>query len=378
MAGPEASIRPLGLFPADDNHAILLYKADKSIRLGRKSISVDDSSLIRAILIDLTEGEISVQDSVSEVLLKGLPAVHGNQWLLKSGEKNGNYFMAYGLSTPLQLPSNLKWSLAYIDGNGHRLWEFHLPENQNIRKLEILPGGNCLVVGNDIQRSGDQNIFFSLWNEYGQEVWHRSLGGKSDDEALSASHDLEGNLFISGYFSADSSFLGNTRDLSGNEKDGFITCTDMRGKEKFFYRQRGEGFNSVHSLLPTTLGNVLFVSVVQGKNWRLPPFGLPRIGKQDLIIGLIDPRIGKEKDNPLKVFPNPARELVYFGLEKSLGKGPLKATLHQKDGTVLQEMTLSGNPGSSYRFNVSNNHPGAYFITVKGKGKSFTERVVVE
>jgi hypothetical protein len=93
---------------------------------------------------------------------------------------------------------------------------------------------------------------------------------------------------------------------------------------------------------------------------------------------MIDPRLGKEKDNPLLVFPNPARELVYFGLEKSVGKGPFQATLHQKDGTVLQQMKISGTAGSSFRFNVSNTKPGAYFVTVKGKRKSLTERVVVE
>jgi hypothetical protein len=41
-------------------------------------------------------------------------------------------------------------------------------------------------------------------------------------------------------------------------------------------------------------------------------------------------------------------------------------------------MKISGTAGSSFRFNVSNTKPGAYFVTVKGKRKSLTERVVVE
>ena len=377
LAGKDAFVRPLGLFPFNENSSLLLYKTDHDVQIGRTLIPVVDSSTIKALLISQT-GEISIPDTIPSELLKSLPSVNGNRWLLKSKVQNGNYFLAYGLSTPLRLPTNLNWSLAFLDGNGHRLWEFHLPENQQVEQLEILPGGKCLVIGNEKKQRGDLNIFFSLWNEYGQEVWRRSMGGKSDDAALSASHDAEGNLFISGYFSADSSFLGNTRDLSGKEKDGFITCYDLKGNEKFFYRQRGDGFNSVNYLLPSSLGKVWFVSVVQGKDWRLPPFGFPRTGKQDLVIGMIDPKLGKENENPLRVFPNPAHELVYFGLEKPVSKGPMKATIHRKDGTVLQQMKISGTPGSSFRFNVSNTKPGAYFITVKGKGKSITQRVVVE
>jgi hypothetical protein len=41
-------------------------------------------------------------------------------------------------------------------------------------------------------------------------------------------------------------------------------------------------------------------------------------------------------------------------------------------------MQISAQTGSSYRFNVSNTTPGAYFISLKSGGKTLTERVVVE
>jgi hypothetical protein len=234
------------------------------------------------------------------------------------------------------------------------------------------------VVGSEKVKGDDFNIFFSLWSEYGKELWKKTIGGKFEDAALSACLDAAGNVFISGYFSADSSFMGNTRDLSGKEKDGFVACYSDRGVEKFFYRQRGDGFNSVHRVLATPLGEVMFVAQVMGKDWKLPPFGFPKTGKRDLVFGLIDPRLGKEKEGPLVVFPNPARELLFFGLQTPFVKGQIKATLHKKDGTILQEMKISGSPGSSFRFNVSNTPPGAYFVTLTGKGKSISESVVVE
>ncbi len=375
--GENASVQGLGLFQKDDDHFQLVLKSDQAFFFGRKSIPVPDSSQIQVLKFH-QNGESMEQDTGEGYFRTKIPALQGNQWLLKSSVRNGNYFLAYGLSTPLRIPMELSWSLAYLDGMGHRLWEFHLQESIKINHLEMLRDGKCLLVGSEKRKGGNKKILISLWNEYGQEVWRKTFGGKGDNEALSACQDLEGNFFVGGYFSADSSFLGNVKDLSGNEKDGFIACYTALGKERFFSRQRGDGFNAVTGLKSTVLGKVLFVSLVQGKDWRLNPFGLPRKGKQDLILGLLDPQQENEKESPLKIFPNPARELVYFGLEKPIGKGKAVATLHQKDGSVLQSKELNPLPGSSFRFNVSNTKPGAYFISLKCGSKVVTERVLVQ
>lgn len=377
LASEQAVVRAFGFYPSGNQAQNLIFKSDKNLLLGRTQIPVADSSRYYALEVQ-EDGTCRFRDTVAQTDLSAVPALSENRWILRTRERNGNYFLAYGLSTPMRLPSNLSWSLAYLDGNGHRLWEKHLPENQQIHQILLLPDGRCLLVGAETSERGDQNILVSLWNEYGKEVWTRSLGGKSDDEALSACQDGEERIYVGGYFSPDSSFMGNTRDLSGREKDGFIACYDLKGNQQFFYRQRGEGFNSVHHLAMMPLGRVLFAGTLAGKDWRLAPFGLPKMGKQDVIIGLIDPRTTRETEQPLVVFPNPVKEVLYFGLDKSWEKGPLKAQLHQKDGTVLQEMKISGSPGSSFRFNVSNTPPGAYFLSLKAGKKTLSQRVVVE
>lgn len=377
ISGKETTIQPYGLFPIDVDRNMLVFKSDGDFGFERKSIKNNDTSQIRAIIIH-NKGEITIADSVPAEFMQNLAALQGNQWLLRSRERNGNYYLAYGPSTPLRLPNHLSWNLAFLDVNGHRLWEIHLPENRQISRLEMLNNGQCLLVGSEELPRGDKDFFFSIWNEYGQELMFRSFGSKSDDEARSAGYDAEGNIFLGGYFSADSSFLGNTADLSGAEKDGFVAGYSSDGKQKFFYRQRGQGFCSVDFLQVTPLGKVLFVTTLKGKDWKLPPFGVVKKGKQDLVIGLFDPKLKPESDSPLQIFPNPARELVYFGLNQDFGKGKLQATLHQKDGTVLQKMQIGSSGGSTFRFNVSNTQPGAYFISLQGKAGKITGRVVVE
>ena len=377
LAGKNSRIVPLGLFPFDNDRSILLFKADANFFSGRKEIKILDSTAVHGLIFD-SEGNAFELDTVSEFFTKQVTSISGNEWILKTKEKNGNYFLAYGLNSPIRLPVGLSWNLAYLDGLGHRLWEKQLLEKQQISDIKLMNNGHCLLVGTEKSYSGNSNIWISIWSEYGKEIFHKSIGGKSEDRALSSTFDAEGNIFVSGYFSPDSTFLGNTNDLSGREKDGFIVCFDKSGAEKFFYRQRGNGFNAVNFLCPQALGKIFFVSTVQGKDWRLAPYGFPKIGIQDLVVGMIDPKQDKENNVPIRVFPNPAREVVYFGLERKFSKGKLTASLHQKDGNVLQQMLIGNEPGTSFKFNVSNTKPGAYFITIKGKGKEISQRVVVE
>ena len=377
MAGKNCKLVPLGLFPFEPDRTILIYRADCNFFIGRKEIKIEDTSAVHGLIFD-EQGNFLEPDSISDFLSKQVPSISGNQWILKTKERNENYFLAYGLNSPIKLPVGLSWNLAYLDGMGHRLWEKQLLEKQHISQIKLLNDGKCLLVGSETTYSGNKNIWISVWNEYGKEVWQKTIGGKSEDMALSSTFDAEGNIFISGYFSPDSTFLGNTNDLSGREKDGFIACFSKTGAEKFFYRQRGNGFNAVNFLSPQTLGKIFFVSTVLGKDWKLAPYGFPKIGLQDLVVGLVDPKQEKENEVPIRVFPNPAREVVYFGLEKKFSKGKLLACLHQKDGIILQQLTIGNVPGSSFRFNVSNTKPGAYFITIKGKNKEISSRVVVE
>ena len=377
LGGRDAKIQPLGLFEYESDKVILLFKSDKDFRLGRKNYKVEDSSQTKALVFN-EAGDFEETTASLDTFIKDIPHTSDNQWILKSKVRNGNYFLAYGLNSPIRLPVGLTWSFAYLDGLGHRLWEFHLPENQQISQLELLPDGRCLMVGYEVSDKGNKNILFSLWDEYGKQVWKKTIGGKSEDMATSACSDQNGNIFVSGVFSPDSTYLGNTSDLSGKEKDGFIACYKQDGQERFFSRQRGNGFNSVEKIKLSTLGKVFFVSIVRGSTWRLNPFGISRLGIQDVVLGCLEPSKEKDLENPLTVYPNPAREVVYFGLEKKFSKGKLKATLHQKDGPTIQTLTIGNEPGSSFKFNVSNLKPGAYYISIAGKGQTISSRVIIE
>lgn len=379
LSGKGATVQAMGFTEQLQEKALFLFTADQNVRIGKLDFKTDDSTMVRGLEMSASGG-LRLTDTIPTESLARYPKTEGNPWLVKSKPRNGNYYLAYGLSSPSRLPIGLNWSLAFMDGNGHRLWEKHLPDRQKVSNLTLLVGGQCLIVGSETGTRGQADISIALWNEYGQELWHRHIGSMSEDEALCSACDAEGNLYVGGYFSADSSFMGNTDDLSGREKDGFLACYDQKGNQKFFYRQRGLGFNSVDAISVAPNGQVFFASRFSGKSWKLPPFGFNKEGETDLVIGLIDPRLKAEKVFPLEIFPNPAREVVYFSLNEPIAKEKktLLAKLHKKDGTVFQTLPVKNEAGVSFRFNVGNTPPGAYYITLQGKKEKVTERLIVD
>lgn len=354
------------------NGLILSFQSDKALNSGRAFMPFQNESDIQFLSVG-KGGEIKASGK----------AVHSSDSIshnrhLKTISRNGNSYLAYPRSSALAVPRNPEWSLAYLDGNGNRLWDISLEPGIKIAHIILLQDGNCLLAGHEQFKDKEKDIWFAIFDNQSKKLRSRKLGGKSDDEALTACQDIEGNLFIAGYCAPDSTFLGNSQDLSGRDKDGFIACFDMDFNEIFFYRQRGLGHCQVEKLVSLPDGHLVFASNLSGRDWKLPPFGFPKIGKKDIVLGMIDPISGKENDNALRIFPNPAREILYFSLQKPVISGKAKARLHKKDGSVLQEIEIKAETGLNYRFNVGNTSPGTYYLTIKSGKKEISERVQVE
>jgi len=356
---------------ADQEKVRLMVRCEDAIVAGNKKYAKNKLGDEFNFRVEVG-GEISLSSPDSGI------TPENNPLLKKTSSRNGNSFLAYGRSSALFPPINTEWNLAFLDGNGNRLWDIHLDSSVQVNGIALLANGNCLLGGYRIITHKNRDLWLAVFDTKGKNIWQKSAGGKSTEEVLCLAEDAEGRIFTGGYCSPDSGFLGNSDDLSGRDPDGFVAAYDAMGNEKFFNRQRGKGLSRVEKIACSKEGNLLFASSLTGSDWRLSPFGFPKKGNQDVVLGSIDPRTGREKENPLRIFPNPARETVYFSLAKPEIKGKAKALLHQKDGTLLQEMEVKCEPGLSYRFNVSNTKPGAYFITLKAGRKEIKERLIVE
>ncbi len=367
----KSKIEIAGLLPRPEG-ADLLLRCETDLYSGKKKFQQPTGKDLLAIGIS-SSGDLREADMDSLGMAEDL-----QQQPKKTAARNGNFYFAYCRSSAVVLPQNSDWSLAYQDGNQNRLWDVTLHPSVRVNAVLLLNNGNCLLGGFIKKEGKGLDLWICQIDNHGKTLWEIQKGGKSAEEVLSLAEDREGRIFTSGYCSPDSVFLGNSDDLSGRDIDGFILFLDNHGNEKFFYRQRGKGACRVEQMVALENGLLVFAGTISGADWRLPPFGFPRKGLQDVVLGIIDPKSGQEKESLLRIFPNPARETVYFSLSRSGLKEKCVALLQTVNGEVLQQMPVKAEPGLSYRFNVSNTRPGPYFIVLKSGGKELRERLQIE
>lgn len=79
---------------------------------------------------------------------------------------------------------------------------------------------------------GTHDIFVVKYDEGGNAIWAKSLGGFGDDHATGIACDGSGNIFITGYFDSDSMQMGTTvlHDTSATQLTyGFVAKMDGAG-----------------------------------------------------------------------------------------------------------------------------------------------------
>jgi len=112
---------------------------------------------------------------------------------------------------------------------------------------------------------------------------------------------------------------------------------------------------------------LLFItnSSITGKGWHLY-YPKSTVGIQD------------QNSNPvLKVFPNPAKEIVtlQFSLRKATG---IELELSTMQGRTIFHKELNGNPGkNTEKLDVSDFYPGIYLLTFKSKEFYTTQKIVI-
>jgi hypothetical protein len=122
---------------------------------------------------------------------------------------NSDYFIvSYDSSGNAQWVS--KGSSAYFDTP----WDVETDSDNNSYVVGSY-AGNMYFNTDSLPSPGGPDIFMAKYNEYGDEVWIKSIGNNGHDLASSIEIDEVDNLFISGHFTA-SSFMIDSIQLIGD------------------------------------------------------------------------------------------------------------------------------------------------------------------
>ncbi|WP_288375358.1 T9SS type A sorting domain-containing protein, partial [uncultured Chryseobacterium sp.] len=104
------------------------------------------------------------------------------------------------------------------------------------------------------ESKGGSDIWLIRINEFGDELWQKTLGSSSDEEARAVIQTTDLGFFVAGNVTA----LRQAQDLKGyGSKDVLITKLDKDGKELSQLVLGGKGLDEVEKMIPTRDGGAL-------------------------------------------------------------------------------------------------------------------------
>ncbi|KFF18844.1 T9SS type A sorting domain-containing protein [Chryseobacterium sp. JM1] len=150
--------------------------------------------------------------------------------------------------------------LVKLDQQGEQVWEKYFSGNNHdyLSGSVVTQDGGFLVSGTSLSgksqdkkddSKGGSDIWLIRLNEFGDELWQKTLGSSSDEEARSVVQTTDMGFFVAGNIQNSSKGFGS--------KDVLIIKLDKDGKELSQSVLGGKGFDEVEKMIPTRDGGVL-------------------------------------------------------------------------------------------------------------------------
>ncbi|WP_454046220.1 T9SS type A sorting domain-containing protein [Chryseobacterium sp. Marseille-Q8038] len=150
--------------------------------------------------------------------------------------------------------------LVKLNQQGQEVWEkyFSGSNHDYLSATVTTQDGGFLLAGTSYSGKGldkkeDSKGGSDIWliriNEFGDELWQKTLGSNSDEEARAVIQTVDLGFFVAGNVQSSSKGYGS--------KDVWITKLDKNGKELSQLILGGKGLDEVEKMIPTKDGGAL-------------------------------------------------------------------------------------------------------------------------
>ena len=172
----------------------------------------------------------------------------------------GSSIQSQKLSTENKQNNGYDFHLVKLDQQGEAVWEkYFAGKNHDYlsASLSTQDGGFVLAgttfSGKGLDKKDDSKGGSDIWliriNEFGDELWQKTIGNTSDEEARAVIQTTDLGFFVA----------GNVRNAAQGygSKDVLIVKLDKNGKEISQIILGGKGLDEVEKMIPTKDGGVL-------------------------------------------------------------------------------------------------------------------------
>ena len=130
-------------------------------------------------------------------------------------------------------------------------------------------------------------LHLTVLNSFAQKNWLQGAGGNANDEALAITHDQQGNVYSTGYFSQAARF-DNIIIPSSGMSDVFVSKQDSLGTFLWVVNAGGIQDEKATGITVNAAGEIFITGVFRGTS----PFGSTTLtsisGSQDIFIAKLD------------------------------------------------------------------------------------------
>ncbi|SFN42404.1 Por secretion system C-terminal sorting domain-containing protein [Chryseobacterium oleae] len=173
---------------------------------------------------------------------------------------SGSSIQSKKLSTENKQNNGYDFHLVKLNQQGEEVWEKYFGGNNHdylSSSIATQEGGFLLAgtsySGKGLDKKEDSKGGSDIWlirlNEFGDELWQKTLGSTSDEEVRSVIQSTDLGFFVSGNVQSSSKGYGS--------KDVIIIKLDKNGKEVSQSILGGKGLDEVEKIIPTKDGGVL-------------------------------------------------------------------------------------------------------------------------
>jgi hypothetical protein len=172
----------------------------------------------------------------------------------------GSSIQSKKLSTDTKQNNGYDFHLVKLNQQGEEVWEkFFAGQNHDFLSATVnTQEGGFLLAGTSYSSKGldkkdDSKGGSDIWliriNEFGDELWQKTIGGSSDEEARSVIQTMDLGFFVAGNIQNAAKGYGS--------KDVLIIRLDKNGKELSQLILGGKGLDEVEKMVPTKDGGAL-------------------------------------------------------------------------------------------------------------------------
>lgn len=136
-----------------------------------------------------------------------------------------------------------------LDRNGDTVWTKTVGGGKDERAVSIIKtsDGNYVITGETYSfGNGDRDIFLFKINDGGDILWTKSFGGTRSDRGFYTRENSKHELIV----------CGITENNNNGDIDSFIKCLDKDGNELWHKTYGGKGSDVFHSILVDEKDNI--------------------------------------------------------------------------------------------------------------------------